>query len=552
MKLTRRLIFLIAVILTLSLSFTSCDMLQSFIGGSSNTDNENGDSGSNTDRPSGNIKPGGDDNTGNEGGDDPDTFSTRLAVLSVDGTQMYLSPDKYDYIVYKDINKGYSDITVLPNDPDSKVDMVKTLDTGKTLVFTITVTTKDGVVGTPYTLTLDFITELEMSKNVIVNKGGADATVSFIIDDGDHETAVFAAEMLDKYENLSLSFGLLVNKLASLKMQTVDGQSRYVMDENGNYEYTVNQNEVDFWRDILSNANGRAEITNHSYSHSYWGQNDDGGEQTYANGNSVSTVNVPVGSSSKELYASNQIIRDLFPEYAGMGNGTFINAGIGVPMTSTTINGVTYPSYYEFFYEYVILRAYRDNEILGMRQTSGSRVVTYDKFATEAERLNIPGLMIVNGNNDNSGVGLKGWTNYIDMAINQNGWAAYCIHKMTDTNTTGHYITTPNAEALFKYAHDRNVWIATVNDATRYYREWSTAELATEFTDGVISVSITDNENDSLCNIALTAKVYIPAMWESAYANGEALEIHKDPAGTYFVYVDVVPDTGAVEVTNSL
>ena len=49
-------------------------------------------------------------------------------------------------------------------------------------------------------------------------------------------------------------------------------------------------------------------------------------------------------------------------------------------------------------------------------------------------------------------------------------------------------------------------------------------------------------------NPELTVKVNVPAIWDTVTVGGESLEMHRNADGTAFVYVNIVPDTGAVEI----
>ena len=70
----------------------------------------------------------------------------------------------------------------------------------------------------------------------IVNKDGADAVITYVIDDGDKATGTFAKQMLQKYQNLSFSFAVPTKNFATLT-ESSDG-SEYVMTEDGKYVYT--------------------------------------------------------------------------------------------------------------------------------------------------------------------------------------------------------------------------------------------------------------------------------------------------------------------------
>ena len=144
----------------------------------------------------------------------------------------------------------------------------------------------------------------------IVNKNGADATVSYVIDDGNWATARFAKSMIETYGNLAFSFAIPAKQFVSLNTEDSDGDGipEYVM-VDGKYTYETNESSIKFWNDIL--VSKRTEIVSHTYTHGFWGTNDDGGRFEYVkNGEYVATLSelFPKGSSTKEIYASKQII----------------------------------------------------------------------------------------------------------------------------------------------------------------------------------------------------------------------------------------------------
>ena len=170
-------------------------------------------------------------------------------------------------------------------------------------------------------------------------------------------------------------------------------------------------------------------------------------------------------------------------------------------------------------------------------------------------RRSVPAYMIVSENRNVGGHwsdgGIDNWTAFIDHAIDQNGFAAYCIHNIaaTVTDHNGHKISQADADALFAYAANKNVWIATFTDAMLYYSEWSTASINTTYADEKIKVTLTDSERNDLYNMALTVKVNVPFNWESAKLGNDTLEVHRADDGSAYVYANIVPDRGMVEIT---
>ena len=402
----------------------------------------------------------------------------------------------------------------------------------------------------------------------IVNKNGASGAVSFVVDDGDQTTASFLQEMMIKYPTLALTFAVPVKKLATLAIEDKDGNGipNYVM-VDGKYVYEVNEESYAFWCDILSSGN--AEIVNHSYTHGYFGSNDNGGSFEYVKNNSseVTTSEVlPEGSVSKEIYASKQILEELFADYISDNNTmvSYIGAGIGVRTSDFTLADGTVITTYKTFLDGALKEAYENGEVVAVNTTFGqyysasldvsTKVVLAEKF-DEALRLKIPRYMIESYNANPEGLvngDISNWTEFIDAAAELNGWACFCIHKIRENapeSTSDHIITEAQAEALLKYAVENNLWIATNTEVALYFSEWSTASVITELVNGEIRVTVTDEEDDSIYNMALTVKVNLPDGWESAEVGGKSCEIFRNEDGSAYVLVDIVPDTECAVIT---
>ena len=134
-----------------------------------------------------------------------------------------------------------------------------------------------------------------------------------------------------------------------------------------------------------------------------------------------------------------------------------------------------------------------------------------------------------------------------------NGWAGFCIHDIMPASATsspnGHFIYEAQAEKLFAYASEKNIWVATYTAASMYYAEWSTATVSSVYENGSVKVTLTDRENNDIFTEALTVKVSVPATWTLAISGSEILEIHKNSDGSAYVYVNIVPDSGVVTIS---
>jgi hypothetical protein len=479
----------------------------------------------------------------------------KVGVQSVSG----FSASKFSYIVSANINTGYLKVTATATSPAARV-TVEQASMANNGVATVTVVSGDGSATRTYTVTFS-VTGALATGATVVNKDGADATVSYVIDDGDPTTGTFAKGMMQKYSYLNLSFAIPTNKFVTL---TDDG-TKYV--KNGDkYVYTQTQAQIDttnFWKDILSL--GKSEIISHTHTHNFWGLNDDAGTFSYVkNDGTVATGTALGGSTSKEVYASRQIIEELFPSSLYINQKPYtvmINAGIGVKMSDVTVNGTLYPTYYTYFQQ-IYSQAVESGDYIGGRGTfqisnttdSASKVITAAKMKDLSYRMNVPAYMIVTENRNSTGAvstgGIGNWTAFIDHAIDQNGFAAFCIHNIhaNVADHSGHKISEKDAEELFAYTEGKNVWVATFTDAMTYYSEWSTANVTSKYENGRVKVTLTDAERDDIFNMALTVKVNVPAIWSSATANGQSLELHRNSNGSAYVYVNIVPDSGTVEI----
>ena len=399
----------------------------------------------------------------------------------------------------------------------------------------------------------------------VVNKNGADATVSYVIDDGAWGTATFVKEMMGIYDNLKVSYAVPAKQFATLVTEDSDGDGipEYVM-VDGKYVYEVNENGFKFWNDVL--VEGKCEIVSHTFSHAFWGTNDDGGSFEYMkNGESSPTVSevMPEGSSTKEIYASKQIIEELFGDYVYKNELlSLVDAGISVKTVNHTLADGTVVVSYRIFFKELLVLAYERGDLISVRGTFGwnydpsldisSKVVTAQRYDTYDERMSTPAYMVEYYNSNPDGDGsddVSNWIAYIDSAIELNGWACFCIHMIDDNAESGHYIYQSQAEKMFAYTNSKNVWVATYTEAAMYYSEWSTANIEVAYENGAISVTLTDGERDDVYTEELTVKVSVPEEWQSAKCGSELLTVHRDENGGAYVYVNIVPDSGTVYVT---
>ena len=470
---------------------------------------------------------------------DLDKSLATLTDILIDGEVLTdFSDSVTEYVKDVDINSGFPKVEAFSASPTANVKIEQaTVANGG--IATITVISADETSTLIYKVRFNLIGTFNTSGEV-VNKNGTDGTVSFVIDDGDRNTANITRDLLEKYEELELTYAILANQLATLTTRTSSGQKSYVLDADGKYTYTVKADAVTFWNNMLDDYNGRTEVISHSYSHAFWGTNDDGGSFKYvdSSGNLKTSDVMPIGSATAEILASKQIIEDLL----GIEAITHVVPGISVKETDVTVNGELITTY-NTYYQQLLSGFINDGTLAGIRGNvfqNGSFILTNkDNISKNGVRA----FMVSNKDN------VSDWKKYIDQSVDINGLAVFCIHKIIEDGATGsgHYIYESMAEEIFAYAIEQNVWVANYTEATLYFTEWASADVATSYENGRIKVTLTDEEDNNLYDEALTVKVRVPTTWNSATVNGEVLTVHTDNDGC-FVYVDIVPDSGTVEI----
>lgn len=478
-----------------------------------------------------------------------------LASLTVDGSPVV------------GFSAGVTEYNVPAADPSKMTIEAVTAEEGATFsveqsgnIATVTVTSFNGKATKEYTLTA-----YEKLASEVVNKNGAKAIVTYVFDDGDRTTAtIVTKELSPLYDSLTGSFALITKDLATLstvKSEVGDGLLEYEKDANGNYVYTKNETNWNYWQPLLDTYKSRGfEAVSHTHTHAYIGENDNGGSFEYRNVNGVvfTSAVFPKGNITKEYYASNQILREL-------GQRAYAMVGAGLTAGGYKID---YTDSYKAFPQ-------TSGAFIGKRTT-----YTYPKtpevmvnkvtdFVNEDNRFNVLSYMVehyntsaVNTTNSSSSAadclaaGINYWTGYIDTAVDMGGWAVFCFHNIRPDDFTGnlsHFVYQSQASALFKHSDDlsktKDVWVANLTDAMLYVFERSTSEVGAYMDGDKVVVSLDDHEDDAIFNMALTVKVALPEGKSGATLDGTALTTFTENEVTY-VYVDIVPGNSVTLTVN--
>ena len=431
---------------------------------------------------------------------------------------------KYDDKAIADYNKNVAVYNVtLPK--DSPVPVVTAEQLGGTTVtivqpteansYTakITVKSKNGNTTKEYTVNFKYDPNTYPTATIEKSYGGADATVVIVHDDGDPNTATFMAQEFEKYD-LRGTIGMITSKICTI-------------DINGNRK--INSSTVKFWQGIIDT--GRFIITSHSRSHTYWGRHDDGDEgKYYDTSNNLISYKFKPGQITRETQGSQEDIRVCFPSQRAI---TFIKPGFGKNEDGVQITAAAY----EIISKYYVT----------MRNTGGG----VDTIPAQ-NPLSIKSYMVRGGEDVN------GWKGYVDEAIAKNGIIVYLFHNINDNGSNnGLTVKKTEADALFKYISEKKaegkVWVADFEQASLYAEEYRKASVTAVQNETAITLTVTDEwEDNTLYNQELTVKLEITdTSWRSVrclYSDGttKVVNVNIDEDGNYFVYVNVVPDSGSV------
>ncbi len=365
-----------------------------------------------------------------------------------------------------------------------------------------------------------------------VYPNNAAGAVSFVVDDGYQDTTrIISEQLLPKYDRLKISYALIANDLAELDSDyAADGIEDYFFDLNGNYEYFyTNRKNVNFWTEHLA-ENDYCEVLSHSYTHSMWGNNDDGGEQTVQTGNGTATLITARGAITAELKGSQQIVRQLL----GQTGNYFVMPGTGQANSAYYLDLLQSGCYYR-----------------GARTTNKA---LNNRTAVKAPFSYIDAWMVTPSETASQ------WTDFIDSAVESGNWACFCIHNILpdDASKWGHYMLQSNADTLFGHANglaeDGKLWIGTMSEVADYlqYRNASKVSAIHSEEQNRLRVTVTPDQAVANYQVTLTVKVQLPDSWSNGAAtlDGESVATVTEN-GKIFALVSVSSANGYTDLIPS-
>lgn len=346
-------------------------------------------------------------------------------------------------------------------------------------------------------------------------KGGAKGIVSIIHDDAKLNTMALMDSMLEKY-GLVADVGFLLNTIYSNSTINYDALAKYS-------SYI---------------GNGRWKIVNHSATHTWWGDEINGGT-------SYSYVRDNPDRLSYEVVTSQQKMRELFP---GQRVLTFAFPGFSA-----------------------VTNEYTDGSLYQLKQ------IVYSPAARELINNNYIGARFYGGgSNELSGDIDWGWVNtrfltanmiknnlnsILTNAAKKGTMEVISLHSVTDDpaqneKDPSYYLMNTDMDlALSKinsFVDQGKLWNANFEDALLYTREAKAATLNFRRSGENVVINLTDNLPDDIYNTPLTLRLKNYGEWHAArVTQGDTVQYitPKTENGETFLQFELTPDKGTATIS---
>jgi peptidoglycan/xylan/chitin deacetylase (PgdA/CDA1 family) len=142
---------------------------------------------------------------------------------------------------------------------------------------------------------------------------------------------------------------------------------------------------------------------------------------------------------------------------------------------------------------------------------------------------------------------MKQWVDTIIKS--DNVWLVLVIHGVDGIGWEP--IPHERLETYFQYiqSHNKDVWVATFQDAGKYIREKLAAQALFKYSPTAITITLTHSLDPKVYNLPLTLKTYVPHSWKKVNVtqNNKTLTFDsiKDTVGTCVIY-EATPNQGNV------
>jgi peptidoglycan/xylan/chitin deacetylase (PgdA/CDA1 family) len=133
---------------------------------------------------------------------------------------------------------------------------------------------------------------------------------------------------------------------------------------------------------------------------------------------------------------------------------------------------------------------------------------------------------------------MKSW---VDTAVSRRDtWLVLVIHGVDGLGYEALSDTLLNNYFHYIKAMDKNVWIATFGEVTKYMRERESSLVKNNNAGDKIEISLSHSLDKSMYDVALTLKTYVPSGWKIVHVRqgkrSFELSVKTDDKGSYVVY----------------
>ena len=142
---------------------------------------------------------------------------------------------------------------------------------------------------------------------------------------------------------------------------------------------------------------------------------------------------------------------------------------------------------------------------------------------------------------------MKSW---IDItAVKDNIWLVLVIHGVDGIGWEA--LTSQALDEYFQYmkGKEKNLWIATFADVTKYIRQRMNASIKTTEKKNKLAVNLVHNLDKTMYDLPLTLKTYVPSSWEEIKVRqGEQtknLKPQQDAGGSFVLY-QAIPNSDQI------
>ena len=293
-------------------------------------------------------------------------------------------------------------------------------------------------------------------------RGGRDATVVIVHDDGDLATCRY---LLSEYEK---------NDLCGTVAMVASRVIRLPSDE-------LDPGAIAAWQALLDT--GRFSISCHSRTHAFWGLTDEDEEGTLmSNRGEEIPYRCEAGRITREVRDAGELLRAAFPSERVRA---FVKPGFGRHSSGVQISEKAYE----------IVRKY----YVAMRNTGGG----VDTLPVR-DPYNVRSYMV------REGEVAEDWIPYTEQAIAEHGMIVYLMHKIEETASG---ITVAKCEASRLFAHigqrkrEGRIWVTSFDEAALYSEELRAASLSLAGDGDAIKLSLTVGLDPKIYDTPLTARL---------------------------------------------